>query len=134
MIEAIEVAGLDPSKLMPANNPVQQAQASPIDVRGFSEALRNAGVEGANAAPSVSNANPSEGSRALMAALDNISNGANNVEAIANRIAQNPDAVKPSDMIELTHASHEFMFKTTLTSNVANRTSDGIQQLFRQQS
>ena len=134
MIEAIEVAGLDPTKLMPANNPVQQAQASPIDVRGFSEALRNAGVDSANPTPSVTVANPSEGTKALVAALDNLSSGASSVSDIAQRIAQNPDAVKPSDMIELTHASHEFMFKSTITSNVANRTSDGIQQLFRQQS
>ena len=100
MIEAIEVAGLDPTKLMPANNPVQQAQASPIDVRGFSEALRNAGVDGTNATPSVSVANPSEGTKALVAALDNLSSGASSVSDIAQRISQNPDSVKPSDMIE----------------------------------
>jgi len=30
--------------------------------------------------------------------------------------------------------SAEFMFHSQLTSNIANRTADGIQQLFRQQS
>lgn len=30
--------------------------------------------------------------------------------------------------------AHKFLFQSQLTSNVANRTSDGVQQLFRQQS
>ncbi len=37
-------------------------------------------------------------------------------------------------MLNLTVKCHEFMFHAELTSNVANRTSDGVQQLFRQQS
>ena len=40
----------------------------------------------------------------------------------------------PSEMMTLTIRSHEFLFHCELTSNVANRTSDGVQQLFRQQS
>jgi hypothetical protein len=43
-------------------------------------------------------------------------------------------AMSAGDMIMLTVRSHEFLFHCELTSNVANRTSDGIQQLFRQQS
>ena len=34
----------------------------------------------------------------------------------------------------MTMKSHHFLFQCEMTSNVANRTSDGIQQLFRQQS
>jgi hypothetical protein len=37
-------------------------------------------------------------------------------------------------MIGLTVQCHEFMFNCQLTSNIANRTSDGLQQLFRQQA
>ena len=40
----------------------------------------------------------------------------------------------PGDMIMMTVRSHEFMFHCQLTSNAANRTSDGLQQLFRQQA
>lgn len=43
-------------------------------------------------------------------------------------------AVTPGEMINLTVQCHEFMFSCQLTSNIANRTSDGLQQLFRQQS
>ena len=34
----------------------------------------------------------------------------------------------------MTVKAHEFMFHCQLTANVANRTSDGLQQLFRQQA
>jgi hypothetical protein len=37
-------------------------------------------------------------------------------------------------MVMLTVKSHEFLFHSQLTANVANRTSDGLQQLFRQQA
>jgi hypothetical protein len=40
----------------------------------------------------------------------------------------------PGDMMNLTMRCQEFMFHCQLTSNIANRTSDGLQQLFRQQS
>lgn len=43
-------------------------------------------------------------------------------------------AMLPSEMMQLTIRSQQFLFHCELTSNVANRTSDGVQQLFRQQS
>lgn len=46
---------------------------------------------------------------------------------------QNRD-MKPSELMMLTMRSHEFLFHCELVSNVANRSSDGVQQLFRQQS
>jgi len=35
--------------------------------------------------------------------------------------------------VSLTVQSQKFMFHSQLTANVANRTADGVQQLFRQQ-
>jgi len=40
----------------------------------------------------------------------------------------------PGEMVMLSVKCHEFMFHCQLTSNAANRTSDGLQQLFRQQA
>jgi hypothetical protein len=37
-------------------------------------------------------------------------------------------------MVMLTVRCQEFLFHSQLTANVANRTSDGLQQLFRQQA
>ncbi len=42
--------------------------------------------------------------------------------------------MKPSELMMLTMRSNEFLFHCQLVSNVANRSSDGVQQLFRQQS
>lgn len=42
--------------------------------------------------------------------------------------------MKPSELLQFTMRSHEFLFHCELVSNVANRSSDGMQQLFRQQS
>ena len=41
---------------------------------------------------------------------------------------------RPSELMMITMRSHEFLFRCELTANVANRASDGVQQLFRQQS
>jgi hypothetical protein len=43
-------------------------------------------------------------------------------------------AFKPSDVMELTLRAHEFMFRCEVTATVANRSSDGIQTLFKQQA
>lgn len=40
----------------------------------------------------------------------------------------------PGEMVMLSMRCQEFMFHCQLTSNMANRASDGLQQLFRQQS
>jgi hypothetical protein len=42
--------------------------------------------------------------------------------------------LKPSELMMLTMRSHEFLFNCQLVTNIANRSSDGVQQLFRQQS
>ena len=42
--------------------------------------------------------------------------------------------MSPSEVVLLTMRCQEFMFHCQLTSNIANRTSDGLQQLFRQQA
>jgi hypothetical protein len=44
------------------------------------------------------------------------------------------NALTPGEMVMLTVRCHEFLFHSQLTANAANRTSDGLQQLFRQQS
>jgi hypothetical protein len=71
----------------------------------------------------------SAGMRALLHPLERI-----NLDAQTLTKGTNFSALTPGDMIMLTVRSHEFLFHCELTSNVANRTSDGIQQLFRQQS
>lgn len=54
------------------------------------------------------------------------------VEAL--RFAAEQKELTPAEMLKITVHSHQFLFQSELTANVANRTSEGIQQLFRQQS
>jgi len=42
--------------------------------------------------------------------------------------------LRPSELMTLTMQSHQFLFHCELVANVANRSSDGVQQLFKQQS
>jgi len=42
--------------------------------------------------------------------------------------------LRPSELLQITMQSHQFLFHCELVANVANRASDGVQQLFRQQS
>ena len=39
----------------------------------------------------------------------------------------------PGEIVQLTMKCQEFSFQCQLTSNIANRSSDGVQQLFKQQ-
>lgn len=66
--------------------------------------------------------------------LEVVNGQASSLAAHARAAEAKGAAVTPGEMIQLTVQCHEFMFSCQLTSNIANRTSDGLQQLFRQQS
>jgi hypothetical protein len=52
----------------------------------------------------------------------------------ANALSLKGQDATPADIVHLTMRCHEYLFRCELTSNVANRCSDDISQLFRQQS
>ncbi|WP_024891895.1 hypothetical protein [Luteimonas huabeiensis] len=141
MIEAIQVAALDvAAHTGPAGAAMAPQQAGAIDVRDFAQALqRTGGASGpdAAAAPQAvqdpAKAEPSEGARMMISAFDSLNSGAKNIEALSKAMSGTQD-LTPSQVLEMTMKCHEFLFQSQLTSNVANRTSDGVQQLFRQQS
>jgi len=143
MIEAIQVAALDAAKVGAGGmSPTQttQAQATPYDVRDFAATMeRTGGPPGTAAAaapattPTIAS-EPSQGTRAVLGALDGLNGGADKIESMSQLLTANGADLTPSEMVQLTMRSHQFLFTAQLTSNVANRSSDGIQQLFRQQS
>ena len=140
MIDAIQVAALD-AVANPAAAPAAQPQASAIEVREFAQALeRTGGTQKAqpdaapNAVASASEAEPSASARMMVDAFDNLNGAAKNIESLSQQLAGSATEMTPSQMLEVTMQCHQFMFQSQLTSNVANRTSDGVQQLFRQQS
>lgn len=71
--------------------------------------------------------------RSLLDPLLSLDSGSTRLAQQADRAAAQTE-LKPSELMMLTMRSHEFLFQCELTANVANRSSDGVQQLFRQQS
>jgi hypothetical protein len=69
---------------------------------------------------------------ALLSPLSNLGAGSSALAQQTGAIGSG--AFKPSDVMELTLRAHEFMFRCEVTATVANRSSDGIQTLFKQQS
>ena len=141
MIEAIQAAAeaAQPAAASPAQSP----QASAYDSREFAAAFDRGAAPGgaggvqAGGAEQVAHAGaaePSQGTRAVLAALDNLNGGAESIGQVSQNMSANAAELTPGEMIQMTMKCHQFMFTSQLTSNVANRTSDGIQQLFRQQS
>ena len=72
--------------------------------------------------------------KAMIEPLDYINKEAEALIEYAENAVSSGQELTPSEIVMLTAKSQEFMFHSQLTSNVANRTADGLQQLFRQQS
>lgn len=135
--------------------PVPTAAAAPLaepahagygvsftDVAAFEQALgraQSAAASGFASAPLTITAAhaggaPGAAMEALFRPLEQINGQAANLSAQAQAAFDEGRALTPSEMVMLTVKCHEFMFHCQLTANVANRTSDGLQQLFRQQA
>ncbi|HEX6018725.1 MAG TPA: hypothetical protein VFZ28_11545 [Burkholderiaceae bacterium] len=76
----------------------------------------------------------SEAVKVLAAPFDRLNSEADALSGAAQAAKADGGAMSPGDMVLLTARVQEFSFHCTLMSNIANRTSDGLQQMFRQQS
>lgn len=95
------------------------------DVSAFEQAL------------AAGRARPAAGSPALQALLKPLEQIGGEASQLSDRMHDAGSAVhplSPGEMVALTVQCHQFMFHCQLVSTAANRTSDGLQQLFRQQS
>jgi len=116
--------------------PAAKQPASLIDVAQFQQSYAEAQQAQQAAGPDQVGATAgaeSEGFRALLGTLDSL-NGRVDQLGDLSKVATSKADLTPGDMLMLSVRCHEFLFHCELTSNVANRTSDGVQQLFRQQS
>jgi len=106
------------------------------DVAAFEQAITRAQAAGGpgvtvQAAPVQA---PGHAMQALFRPLEHINVEASTLSAQASSAAEGGRSLTPGEMVMLTVKCHEFMFHCQLTANAANRTSDGLQQLFRQQA
>ena len=76
----------------------------------------------------------SDVAKQLMAPFEHINSEASKLSIDASAAKASGREMSPSEVVTLTMRCQEFMFHCQLTSNIANRTSDGLQQLFRQQA
>jgi hypothetical protein len=138
-MDAIASMAFDLQPASPALESVAQAasgaggSASVFDVSRFDAAFAAAG----NTAPAATHSmqvsgSESQGFRTVMTAFENLNGHAESLGT--NALQMQHGEFKPSDMLMMTVKAQEFLFHCELTSNVANRTSEGVQQLFREQS
>lgn len=114
-----------------AGGPVQVGYGvSLTDLSGFQQSLSSAAVR-LEARPA---GGPTEATKALMKPFEHINTEAVRIADEAKVAQAKGHDMTPGDMMQLTMRCQEFMFHCQLTSNIANRTSDGLQQLFKQQS
>lgn len=101
--------------------------APSADVAGFERAM-------AGAVQRLGPTEPAQAMQRLVQPLDHINAEAASLGRDARAAAASGQELTPGELVNLTVRCQEFMFHCQLTSNIANRTSEGLQQLFRQQS
>lgn len=100
------------------------------DLAGFHQALNGAAAR----LESSPVEKPSLGVQQVFKPFEHINTEAASLSNDAKVAKAEGREMTPSEVVMLTVRSTEFMFHCQLTSNIANRTSDGLQQLFRQQA
>jgi hypothetical protein len=113
-------------ELLPAGSMGGANAPSPQLAVKFREAM--GGVGGVSQAGGAQS-----GMRSMFNTLDNVNNQAKSVSEFAAQAEASGGQLTPGEIVQLTMRCNEFMFQCQLTSNIANRSSDGVSQLFRQQ-
>ncbi len=125
-------------------------QASLSDISSYAQAQRHA-QQSANSPTANNSVAPTEGTESVKAADQNGNVGSSSLlqvlsvfgsleeqktglGAMSAQFGNGVSEMAPSEIFMLTMHAQKFMFHCTLTSNVANRSSEAVQQLFRQQS
>ena len=114
-----------------AASPVEMGYGvSLTDLGGFQGALARVAtrLEAQGVGP------PGEAAKQLMKPFEHINGEAARLASDAQASQAAGKEMSPSEMVMMSVRCQEFMFHCQLTSNIANRTSDGLQQLFRQKA
>ncbi|WP_336970727.1 hypothetical protein [Sphingobium aromaticiconvertens] len=107
--------------------PAMPQQAGADVIADFNASLKAA------AADHVGGKDMSPAVRDMLGTLDKVNGEAKSVTDFARSVEASGGELTPGEIVQLTMRCQEFMFHCQLTSNIANRSSDGVQQLFRQQ-
>lgn len=113
---------------------LSNSQVSVFDVANFESLQRAQASPPAQDSVGAVDAAEKGGFQAAMEVLTGLNGDAASLGREALQFSADKKDLTPSEMLNLTVQANEFLFQSQLTANVANKTSDGIQQLFRQQS
>jgi len=126
MVDPVIAQGAVPPRIVDLA-PAMPQQAGQEALADFNASLRAAAVEHLGAT------DLSPAMRGMLNTLDNVNVEARSVADYARTVEASGGELTPGEIVQLTMRCQEFMFHCQLTANIANRSSDGIQQLFRQQ-
>jgi len=126
---------VDPLAASHSPNGVQAGYGvSLTDLSGFAQAMKRAQAGGTGVLEPQAVTAPNESMQALFKPLEHLNDEASSLHEVADIAQATGTDMTPSEMVTLTVRCQEFLFHSQLTANIANRTSDGLQQLFRQQA
>ena len=133
-VQNVSLASLASDASAPGGTP---APAKAVDIASFQSAMASANAAPANVAQAggvTSTSQVAPAIKAVLSPLMALNGRASTLGMEASRLGSISENLKPGEMVKLTFGCYQFMFQSEVTSNVANRTSDGVQQLFREQS
>ncbi|MEJ2408362.1 MAG: hypothetical protein P8Y58_12090 [Novosphingobium sp.] len=130
-MESIAAASAAPPPRISTLGPALPQEPAPELASQFSAALGQAGPNATTAPTPAAEVPPAI--RDMLEMLDHVNGEAKSVTEYARTAETSGSELTPGEIVQLTMRCQEFMFHCQLTSNIANRSSDGIQQLFRQQ-
>lgn len=120
--------------LAPANGAAPAAAPAVHAVAEFERAWQQARFEGPAAAPAAPVAASEPAFTGVVAAFQRLDDGMRQMGERAFGVDLATADLTPGQILDMTAKAHQFLFTCELTSNVANRSAEGLQQLFRQQS
>lgn len=135
MIESVSTVAYDVvAAAATGGTQAQAAQPAVYEVAAF-EAVRDRVVSDAAATEgdAATRGGDSRALESVVRSLDGLNGRVDAIGDIAVGVNAEQGDLTPGSMLMLTVKAHEFMFHAELTANVANRSAEGVQQLFRQQ-
>ncbi|WP_020410927.1 hypothetical protein [Hahella ganghwensis] len=132
MVDAVSTQVFDMAVTADAGTSMSPQQTQVFDVANFEAGMNPQQASPEQVAPVESGSE--SGFKAAIRVLDSLNGEVAAIGGDARSILSNTDQMTPGAMIELTMKAHHFLFQSELTANIANKTSEGVQQLFRQQS
>src|SRR3546814_10469556 len=105
-----------------------------FEVNQVAQAYGRGGSSTGGAEAVAAPAQPSEGMRVLLSTFENLNAGADKISAMSHALTSSGSDPTPGQLLQVTMEAHKFLFKAELTSNVANRTSDGVHRRSKKKS